>query len=60
MSKFCGDSGVNQAERVMGGCFKCFSRCDLCKNFSIQDSKFKSSSTILFTWPRVKMQFYST
>ena len=29
----------------MGGCFKCSSRCDLCKNFLIQDSKFKSSST---------------
>ena len=34
-SKFCGDRGVNQAEREMGGCFKCSSRyrCDLCKNF---------------------------
>ena len=29
----------------MGGCFKCSSRCDLCKKFLIQDSKFKSSST---------------
>ena len=28
-----------------GGCFKCSSRCDLCKNFLIQDTKFKSSST---------------
>ena len=44
-SKFCGDSGVNQAERETGGCFKCSSRCDLCKNFLMQDSKFKSFST---------------
>ena len=44
-SKCCGDNGVNQAEREMGGCFKCSSRCDLCKNFLIQDSKFKNSST---------------
>ena len=27
------------------GCLKCSSRCDLCKNFLIQDSKFKSFST---------------
>ena len=40
-SKFCGDSGVNQVERETGGCFKCSSRCDLCKNFLIQNSKFK-------------------
>ena len=32
-SKFCRDSGVNQAEREMAGCFKCSSRCDLCKKF---------------------------
>ena len=44
-SKFCGDSGVNQVERETGGCFKCSSRCDLCKNFLIQDSKFKRFST---------------
>ena len=44
-SKFCGDSGVNRAEKETGGCFKCSSRCDLCKNFLIQDTKFKSSST---------------
>ena len=44
-SKFCGDGGVNRAEREMGGCFKCSSRCDRCKNFLIQDSKFKSFST---------------
>ena len=44
-SKFCGDSAANQAEREMGGCFKCSSRCDLCKNVLIQDYKFKSSST---------------
>ena len=28
-----------------GGCFKCSSRCDLCKNFLIQYSNFKSFST---------------
>ena len=40
-SKFCVDSGVNQAERATGGYFKCSSRCDLYKSFLIQDSKFK-------------------
>ena len=44
-SKFRGDNGANQAENEMGGCFKCCTRCDLCKNFLIQDSKFKSFST---------------
>ena len=44
-SKFRGDNGANQAEKEMGGCFKCCTRCDLCKNFLIQDSKFKSFST---------------
>ena len=39
------DRGVNQLEKETGGCFKCSSRCDLCKNFLIQDSKFKSFST---------------
>ena len=43
--KFYRDGGVNQAEREMGGCLKGSSRCDLCKNFLIQDSKFKSFST---------------
>ena len=36
---------MNQVERETGGCFKCSSRCDLCKNFLIQDSKFKRFST---------------
>ena len=36
---------MNQAERETGGYFKCSSRCDLCKKFLIQDSKFKSFST---------------
>ena len=36
---------MNQAEKETGGCFKCSSRCDLCKNFLIQDSKFKGFST---------------
>ena len=31
-SKFCWYSRVNQAEKETGGCFKCSSRCDLCKN----------------------------
>ena len=44
-SKFRGASAVNQAEGEMGGCFKCSSRCDLCKKFLIEDSKFKSFST---------------
>ena len=44
-SKFGRDGGVNQAGREMGGCLECSSRCDLCKNFLIQDSKFKSFST---------------
>ena len=44
-SKFGGDGEINQAGREMGGCLKCSSRCDLCKNFLIQDSKFKSFST---------------
>ena len=44
-SKFCGNRGVDQAESETRGCFKCSSRCDLCKNFLIQDSKFKSFST---------------
>ena len=44
-SKYRGDGGVNQTERETGGCFKCSSRCDLCKNFLIQDTKFKSFST---------------
>ena len=44
-SKFCGDRGVDQAESETRGCFKCSFRCDLCKNFLIQDSKFKSFST---------------
>ena len=43
--KFCGDSRVNPVEKETGGCFKCSSRCDLCKNFLIQDTKFQSSST---------------
>ena len=36
---------MNQVERETGGCFKCSSRCDLCKNFLIQDSKFERFST---------------
>jgi len=74
-SRFCEDRGVNQVGKETGGCFKCSSRCDLCKNFLIQDSKFKSFSTgrtntinltclvlpkMLFTWPRVRNAIYST
>ena len=44
-SKFGGDGEINQAGREMEGCLKCSSRCDLCKNFLTQDSKFKSFST---------------
>ena len=44
-SKFGRDGEINQAGREMGGCLKCSSRCDLCKNFLTQDSKFKSFST---------------
>ena len=44
-SRFSVDRGINQLEKETGGCFKCSSRCDLCKNFLIQDSKFKSFST---------------
>ena len=44
-SKFCENRGVDQAESETRGCFKCSSRCDFCKNFLIQDSKFKSFST---------------
>ena len=44
-SRFCVGGKVSQAEKETGGCFKCSSRCDLCKNFLIQDSKFKSFST---------------
>ena len=44
-SRFSVDRGVNHLEKEMGRCFKCSSRCDLCKNFLIQDSKFKSFST---------------
>jgi len=44
-SKFGGDGEVNQAGREMGGCLKCSSQCDLCKNFLTQDSKFKSFLT---------------
>ena len=40
-SRFCEDRGVNQVGKGTGGCFKCSSRCDLCKNFLIQHSKFK-------------------
>ena len=43
--KFCRNRGVDQAESETRGCFKCSSRCDLCKNFLIQDSNFKSFST---------------
>ena len=44
-SKNCGDTGVDRAESETRGCFKCSSKCDLCKNFLIQDSMFKSFST---------------
>ena len=44
-SKFGGDGEINQAGREMGGCLKCSSLCDLCKNFVTQDSKLKSFST---------------
>ena len=49
-SKMCGNSGIKQAEKETGGCFKCPSWCDtceLCKNFFflIQDYKFKSFPT---------------
>ena len=43
-SKFGGDCEINQAGREMGGCLKCSSRCDLCKNLLTQDSKFKHLS----------------
>jgi len=43
--KFCSENGANQAEKEMGGCFKCGTHCDLCKNLLSQDSKFKSFST---------------
>ena len=44
-SKFRGANGANQVEKEMGGCFKCCTRCDLCKFFLNQDFKFKSFST---------------
>ncbi|WP_284128490.1 hypothetical protein, partial [Klebsiella pneumoniae] len=44
-SKFRGDRRLDQAQKEMGGCFKCSARCDLCQKFLIQDSKFESFAT---------------
>lgn len=44
-SKFRPSSAANQTDNE-GGCFKCDkNRCDLCKNFLLQTSKFQSSAT---------------
>ena len=44
-SKFRLSSAVNQTVNK-GGCFKCDkNRCDLCKNFLLHASKFRSSAT---------------
>ena len=44
-SKFRPSSATNQMVNE-GGCFKCDkNRCDLCKNFLLQASKFQSSAT---------------
>ena len=44
-SKFRPSSAANQTGNE-GGCFKCDkNRCDLCKNFLLQASKFQSSAT---------------
>ena len=44
-SKFRPSSAVNQMVNK-GGCFKCDkNRCDLCKNFLLHSSKFRSSAT---------------
>ena len=44
-SKFRPSSAANQTVNK-GGCFKCEkNRCDLCKNFLLQTSKFQSSAT---------------
>ena len=43
-SKFQATSCRNQREES-GGCSKCDKKCDLCKNYLIQASKFQSSAT---------------
>ena len=43
-SKFRVGSSKNQREEN-GGCSKCKKKCDLCKNYFIQASKFQSSAT---------------
>ena len=43
-SKFRVASSRNQREEN-GGCSKCNKKCDLCKNYLIQASKFQSSAT---------------
>ena len=38
-------SGPNDYDREGGGCYKCGKRCDLCTNYIVENSKFKSSAT---------------
>ena len=44
-SKFCVNKGFGREHSEAGGCFKCSSKCDLCKNFLIEDTSFKSFAT---------------